>query len=156
MDHAPCGFVVDLGDHETDAPACEGSMSGHDASVAARVLLVDDDALVRETLSDQLEMLGFAILQATCGAEALALLDGGASVDVLLSDLSMPGIDGIETIRQARQRRPSLPCTLLTGYAGTRLGAADTEAFQVLRKPIAGEALGAHLRARIAECRSVR
>ena len=74
-----------------DVPSCI-------ASAAARLLLVDDDDLVRETLTAQLEDLGLAVLVARDGAEALALLEAGEVVDAMVSDMSMPGINGVETI----------------------------------------------------------
>jgi CheY-like chemotaxis protein len=58
-----------------------------------RILLVDDDDMVRETLAAQLEDLGFGMLVASSGAEAVALLEAGEEVDTLVSDLSMPDMN---------------------------------------------------------------
>jgi nitrogen-specific signal transduction histidine kinase/CheY-like chemotaxis protein len=85
---------------------------------APRVLLLDDDPLVRETLALQLEAGGHAVLAAASGTEALALLAAGEMVDILVTDLSMPDMDGLAVIRGAQERRPGLPAVLLTGYAG--------------------------------------
>ncbi len=63
-----------------------------------RILLVDDDDLVRETLAAELEALGCATLVACNGTEALALLKSGETLDALVTDLLMPGMNGIETI----------------------------------------------------------
>ena len=76
--------------------------------------------MVRETLAAQLEDLGFAILVASSGAEAIALLEAGEVVDALVSDLSMPEMDGATTIQKALALRPQLRCFLLTGYVGER------------------------------------
>ena len=107
----------------------------------AHVLLVDDDSAVREILADHLEESGFAVLTAASGVEALALIEGGERVDVLVCDLSMPKLNGVETIRQARALRPDLPCLLLTGYVGERAALSAEGAFSVIRKPVKGEAL---------------
>ena len=84
----------------------------------ARVLLVDDEDAVREVLTLQLEDFGFAVLPAAGGAEALALLAAEEPVDILVTDLSMPGMDGLAVIRAVQERRRGLPALLLTGYAG--------------------------------------
>jgi CheY-like chemotaxis protein len=110
------------------------------ADLARHVLVVDDEDIVRETLVASLEDAGFAVLAAANGAEALALLEAGKRVDALVSDLSMPGMSGLELIREAQVRRPGLPAVLLTGYAGeaAHLAVSGTPpgAFSLLRKPV--------------------
>jgi CheY-like chemotaxis protein len=64
----------------------------------------------------QLEEAGHAVAAVGTGAEALTMLDAGEAVDLLISDLSMPGMDGLELIRQAQDRRPGLPTVLITGH----------------------------------------
>ncbi len=109
---------------------------GKDPTRAARVLLVDDDAMVREILSQQLEAAGYAVTMAQDGPQALALLDGGAEPDVLLCDLSMPGMGGLAVIREAQERHPDLPAVLLTGYVGDSAALPREGArFALLRKP---------------------
>lgn len=111
-----------------------------EAKPATTVLLVDDEDLLREVLAGQLEDAGYNVLVAACGNEALALLDAGEAVDVLVTDLSMPGMSGIGLIRAAQERRPGLPAVLLTGYAGhgaaLAVGEAVTGSFSLLRKPV--------------------
>ncbi len=75
------------------------------------VLLVDDDALVREVTAEGLRDAGWGVVAAGGGAEALALLDGGAAFDALLTDLSMPGMSGVAVIHEARRRRSCSPAT---------------------------------------------
>jgi len=110
-----------------------------------RILLVDDDDMVRELLADELTDRGYDVLQAECGADAISLLDLGEAVDLIVSDLSMPGMDGVMVIREAQARRPRLPAILLTGYAGDAatlaVGAAIVGSFSLLRKPITGAQL---------------
>ena len=110
------------------------------AGLARRVLVVDDEDLVREMLVASLEDAGFAVLAAGNGAEALALLETEEPVDVLVSDLSMPGMGGLALICEAHVRRPGLPAVLLTGYAGEAahlaVSGAPPDAFSLLRKPV--------------------
>ncbi|MFL5255496.1 MAG: ATP-binding protein [Rhodopila sp.] len=78
------------------------------ARAPAHLLIVDDDDMVRETVADQMLEQGYIVEQAASGREALAKLDAGASVDLLISDFAMPVIDGLALIQAARRRRPRL------------------------------------------------
>jgi CheY-like chemotaxis protein len=110
-----------------------------------RVLLIDDDALVCEVLAASLEEAGCTVIRAHSGSAALDLMAAGESVDIIISDLTMPGMDGLSLIRQAQQQRPGLPAVLLTGYAGDAaaltVGAALSGRFALLRKPATGTQL---------------
>jgi CheY-like chemotaxis protein len=114
---------------------------------STRILLVDDDDMVRETLAAQLEDLGFGTMMASGGAEAIALLEAGEAVSALVSDLSMPGMDGVTTIQKARALRPEMPCFLLTGYVGERAALVAGDTFTLIRKPISAQALAARIEA---------
>jgi signal transduction histidine kinase len=113
-----------------------------------RLLLVDDEAVVREVLAAELEDAGFDVAQAADGVAALALLDEEHGFDLLVSDLSMPGLDGVGLIREAQRRHPSLPAILLTGFAGDAatlaIGGAIAGRFLLVRKPVAGAVLADH------------
>jgi len=119
------------------------------------VLIVEDDDAVREVLAEQLEDIGFATLVAFNGNETLALLDSGESVEVMISDFLMPGMNGIETIMQARERQPQLLCFLLTGGIGERGACAGQSAFQLIHKPVVGPTLAARIEAGLAMRRAV-
>ena len=112
-----------------------------------RIMLVDDDAMVRETLAAQMEELGFATIVASSGSEAIALIESGIGLDALVSDLSMPGISGLATIRKVRALRPELPCFLLTGYVGERAALEAGAPFTLVHKPISGGKLAARIEA---------
>ena len=84
-----------------------------------RLLMVDHDAIVLSSLAQEMEAEGYPILRATSGAEALACLDDGEEVGLVVTDLSMPGMDGLRFIREVQRRRPGLPAILLTGFATT-------------------------------------
>jgi PAS domain S-box-containing protein len=120
-------------------------MQGIGGNYAGRVLLVDDDFLVRETLAAQLEDAGYAVLQAADGSEAITLVEQGRQVDVLVTDLSMPGMSGLTLIRAAQALRPGLPAILLTGYSGDAaalaVGGAVSGAYSLIRKPVPGAQL---------------
>ncbi|MCW8086667.1 hybrid sensor histidine kinase/response regulator [Sabulicella glaciei] len=136
-------------------PLAEAEASGEPPSVApaeaprdgvrARLMLVDDDAVVRGVTAEQLAEAGYAVRQAADGPSALALLDAGEAVDLLVSDLSMPGMDGVSLVRAAQRRRPRLPAILLTGFAThaaeLALGGALSGTFSLLRKPVTAEQL---------------
>ena len=110
------------------------------AAPSARVLVVDDHAMVREVLARQLKALHFQVIQAPDGSAALAWLDAGGVADLLVTDFSMPGMNGLMLIEEARRRRPRLPALLLTGYADANvLGAIEHtqgEPTTLLRKPV--------------------
>jgi two-component system response regulator HydG len=82
-----------------------------------RILVVDDDEAQIKLLKTVLEADGWAVLPARSGAEALALLDAGDDVDVVLSDLLMPGMDGRELLAAVLERRPEVPVIIMTAHA---------------------------------------
>ncbi|MGR3463841.1 ATP-binding protein [Limimaricola sp.] len=84
---------------------------------ALRILFVDDDALIAMSSVDLLEDLGHHVTQAGSGAQALAVLEGGVEIDLMITDFSMPRMNGGELARAARALRPGLPILLATGYA---------------------------------------
>jgi len=86
---------------------------------AYRILLVDDDHLIRQTLGPALEDQGWRVVTADSGETAVAALDRG-EYDLVLTDLVMSGIDGLEVLRAARERHPACAVILLTGYGELR------------------------------------
>jgi CheY-like chemotaxis protein len=84
----------------------------------ATILIVEDEALVREVTAIELEDAGFRVLAAGDGHEAFSLLRNEAGIDLLFTDISLPGgIDGWTIASQARALRPDLPVIYATGYA---------------------------------------
>lgn len=97
----------------------------------ARVLLVDDEERFRTTMGKLLRKRGFAVEEAGSGHEALVRIQQG-DVDVVILDVKMPGMDGIETLREIKKAFPLVEVIMLTGHAtvetaieGMRLGAFD-------------------------------
>jgi len=80
------------------------------------VLLVDDDGDVRETSAEMLEELGYVVLQAESAAEALSILDRQPQLDVLVTDVRMPGMSGLELSALATARRDGLRVILISGF----------------------------------------
>jgi two-component system response regulator MprA len=113
-----------------------------------RVLVVDDDKAVRESLRRSLEFNGYDVSLASDGAEALAAI-GSATPDALVIDVMMPRLDGIETTRALRTAGNDLPILVLTARdsVGDRVEGLDAGADDYLTKPFALEELLARLRA---------
>jgi len=113
-----------------------------------RVLVVDDDRSVRESLRRSLEFNGYGVTLASDGAEALASIAGHAP-DALVIDVMMPRLDGIETTKALRTAGNDLPILVLTARdsVGDRVEGLDAGADDYLTKPFALEELLARLRA---------
>jgi CheY-like chemotaxis protein len=91
--------------------------------VQATILFVDDDALIAMSTVDMLSDLGHNVIEASSGADALKVLRNGAHVDLLITDYSMPKMNGAQLALAARELRPELPILLATGYAEVPPGA---------------------------------
>jgi two-component system cell cycle response regulator CpdR len=110
----------------------------------ARILLAEDDDSLRGFLARALERAGFEVQACADGEEAVQHLDH--PWDLLLTDIVMPGMDGIEVARQAAARDPALRIMFITGFAAVALSAQDRApaGAKVLSKPV-------HLRDLVAE-----
>lgn len=86
------------------------------------ILLVDDDALIAMSSVDMLEDLGHRVFEANSGQQALELLAENLSVDLMITDFSMPGMNGAELAKAARALRPHLPILVASGYADLPAG----------------------------------
>ena len=84
---------------------------------ALRVLVVDDDAIVRASTVAMIEDLGHAALEAASAADALELLGAERQVDAVITDYAMPGVTGTALAAQIGRIRPGLPVVIATGYA---------------------------------------
>ena len=83
--------------------------------MSSRIVIVDDDIDLVETLVRLLGRAGYTCLGASTGAEAIALMDSD-SPSLVVSDLHMPGQDGLAVARHARDKRPPIPVVLMTAY----------------------------------------
>ncbi|MDF1604288.1 response regulator transcription factor [Nocardioides sp. YIM 152315] len=113
-----------------------------------RVLVVDDDKAVRESLRRSLEFNGYEVVLATDGAEALAAI-AATDPDVVVMDVMMPRLDGLEATKALRQAGNDLPILVLTARdaVGDRVEGLDAGADDYLTKPFALQELLARLRA---------
>jgi CheY-like chemotaxis protein len=83
---------------------------------AARVLIVEDDVLIRAIVADELRSAGFSVAEAASADEALSYLKAGGQTDLVFSDIWMPGsLNGLDLARQLRDKYPSLPIILASG-----------------------------------------
>ncbi|KQV31998.1 hypothetical protein ASC96_31130 [Rhizobium sp. Root1204] len=81
------------------------------------ILLVDDDALIAMSSVDMLEDLGHRVLEASSGQQALEVIKSEPNIDLVITDFSMPGMNGAQLAKAARDLRPTLPILVATGYA---------------------------------------
>jgi CheY-like chemotaxis protein len=164
------GFVKQCGGHVTiysevghgttfnlyfpriDAPTSGASAIVKDAAdpdAREIILVVEDDDRVRHLTITRLKMIGYQVLEASDGIKALAILTRGEAVDLVFTDLVMPGgISGREVAARARQLKPGIKVLLTSGYAEELVHGQELEREQlrVLRKPYHQAELAAALR----------
>uniref|UniRef100_B0T3W1 histidine kinase n=1 Tax=Caulobacter sp. (strain K31) TaxID=366602 RepID=B0T3W1_CAUSK len=108
------------------------------------VLVIEDDPGVRLLVMQVLEELGYRGIETADGRQAVPILESSRHIDLLISDVGLPGLNGRQLAEIARERRPNLPILFMTGYAKQ---AADQAAFleggmEIISKPFAIEQLG--------------
>ncbi|CAO3459567.1 cache domain-containing protein [Azospirillum largimobile] len=139
--HPPAGTPADGASTAAEPPPLSAG--------PARVLLVEDDALVRMANAAVLAEAGMTVTEAATGEEALALLEEDGGIGILVTDFAMPGMTGADLTRLARHHRPDLPVLIVTGYAEKAvlqdLGAEP--GIRILSKPIPPSALIGHITA---------
>lgn len=123
-----------------------GSDEAEAASIGS-VLLVDDDEEVAALVGEMLEHLGYRVTHAASATDALSALQNGCKVDIVFSDIMMPGgMNGVELAREIRTRALGVPVLLTSGYAEAAQQAAAAEGVHVLAKPYRLEDLATALR----------
>jgi two-component system response regulator AtoC len=107
------------------------------------VLVVDDAEVIRTYLKNLLPLKGYDVLLAEDGAKALQMLEGGTTPDVIVLDVMMPGMDGIETLRRIKSVNPRIPVIMLSvvGKASTIVDAINLGAADYINKPFEEEEL---------------
>ena len=134
-----------------DAPAAEPSIAP-DARSAERgetVLVVEDDAVVREMIVEVLSELGYATIEAGTGPAGVELLQSTQRIDLLITDIGLPGLNGRQVADAGRVARPGLKILFMTGYAENAALAAGflERGMTMITKPFAIEALATRIRA---------
>ena len=108
-----------------------------------RALFVDDEVEFLELMHKRLSRRGMDVVTAPDGQTALNLLDqamqAGQTFEIVVMDVRMPGMDGLETLRHMKQKAPKLPVLLLTGHAcmGVAVEGLDLGAYDYMLKPVA-------------------
>jgi len=104
----------------------------------ANVLLVDDEASFVETFAERLELRNFEISKAFSGEEALRILKENQNVEVVILDVKMPGMDGIETLMEIKRRYPLAEVMMLSGHADVESAIEGMKqgAYDYLMKPV--------------------
>ncbi len=102
-----------------------------------RVLIVDDEADFVETIVKRLKDRGLEVSGATSGREALDIMDGN-EFDVAVLDVKMPGMDGIETLREMKKKSPTTEVIMLTGHGSVESGIQGLQlgAYNYVMKPV--------------------
>ena len=114
-----------------------------------RILLVDDDEIILDSVPGMLENSGHVVLKAASGREAMLLIEAGVPVDVVIVDLNMPGMDGFEVLTAVRSIRPALPLLLATGSQDATVEERTRQmpSTACIRKPFSMDEIAEKLRA---------
>lgn len=99
------------------------------------ILLVDDDRDIRDVTHALLESLGYAVIEAPHPAAALDIAAGSMPIDLVFTDVQMPGMNGFQLAGAIQQLRPRVPVIYATGYAGTLVGDDKHPIGPILAKP---------------------
>src|SRR6201997_126581 len=111
--------------------------------MADRILVVDDEEAIRESVSSMLMTANYECLQASSGLEALALLNSGEQFELMLSDLMMADLDGIGLLERTKEKYPDMPVVMVTAVhdISVALAAIRNGAYDYLLKPFEREQL---------------
>src|SRR5277367_5171879 len=122
---------------------------------AARILIIDDEAAIRESLETLLMLEGYAVDLAPEGQAGLRAIDS-RTYDLVLLDLALPGLNGLEVLARIRERQPNLPVIMITAYGtvGNVVEAMNGGAQNFVQKPWDNEKLLADIRAATARQRA--
>ncbi len=132
------GTTITLYLPRTIEAASDASDRDHEAPIRSghgHILLVEDNADIADVTRASLEEIGFHVSHAADAQSALAVLRSGARIDLVFSDIVMPGaLNGVDLARIIRREQPTLPVLLATGYSDVAQAATD-DGFTILRKP---------------------
>ena len=136
-----------IGDAESIEAPPDLSRIAH-ATQGETVLVIDDEPLVRMLVSDVLQELGYIAIEAADGPAGLKILNSAVRIDLLITDIGLPGMDGGQVAEEARKLRPAVKILFITGFAEKAvLSHGHIEAgMSVLTKPFAMEALASRVK----------
>lgn len=141
--------------HEASAGSLNGETEAEEAETAGTgtILIAEDNEDVREMAETMLENLGYNVISTSSGAEALEMLKKRSDIDLLFTDIIMPGgMTGIQLADQARRERPDLPVLYTSGYAESALAGEASKRLNAhwLAKPYSARHLGTRIREALA------
>jgi PAS domain S-box-containing protein len=147
-------FKIYLPRHRGGSGGDDGDHAEHNigalrAEDGETVLVVDDEATVRMLVTETLEDLGYAAIEAEDGPSGLAILQSDARIDLLVTDVGLPGLNGRQLADAARVKRPDLKVLFMTGYAHNAAignGAALETGMEIMTKPFALDDLAKKIR----------
>ncbi len=118
------------------------------------VLIVDDEPTIRESLQDLLQDEGYLSLTASSGEEALKKLQTDDVISIVLLDVWMPGINGLEALKQIQALKPDLPVIMMSGHASIEnaVNATKNGAYHFVEKPFSSETLIINIRNALKHC----
>jgi len=120
--HFSALYGPDLAQYAGDAASAGQIFPLRSAKILPRVLVIDDEGLLRWSLAETLGDAGYQVVEAQNGREArAAIADEEHPIDVMLVDLKLPDVDGLQLVREARRRCLTCPILIMTAY-----GSADT------------------------------
>jgi PAS domain S-box-containing protein len=138
---------------EAEAGPAISTLAGMPQATKNRtILLVDDEADLRNLLAEMLEMLGYSTIEAADGAEGMRILESSQRVDLLVTDVGLPGdMNGRKLAEAARMSRPGLQVLFITGYAENVAAGSELLAsgMQLMTKPFGIDAFAARVRSMI-------
>jgi PAS domain S-box-containing protein len=138
----PRTHLVDLSDYR---PQLTGAIRARDGEC---ILVVEDEPGVRMTVIELLHELGYRVLEAASGPDAMSVMEGMPHIDLLVTDVGLPGMNGRELAEHARQQRPALKVLFMTGYAEKAAIRSDFigDGMDLITKPFAVDHLAAKIR----------
>lgn len=108
------------------------------------ILLVDDEMEILKSLGEILTRFGYGVIAKQKGPDALDAVKAGATIDLVITDYRMPGMDGLEFLNMLRQMNPTVPVIMLTAYGAVEsyLKSLSLGVFEYVNKPIKAKELG--------------
>jgi CheY-like chemotaxis protein len=134
-------------EEEAEVPAEALTKEQHGGS-GEIVLVVEDEHSVRDLVVDVLRDLGYHALEAVDGPSGLAMIQSGTRIDLMITDVGLPGLNGRQLADEARRLRPGLKILFMTGYAESAAIASGflEPGMEMITKPFALEAMAARIR----------
>jgi two-component system cell cycle sensor histidine kinase/response regulator CckA len=151
--HVPGAEVALAQIPAADAPAIAGAMSAADLTGHGTILLVEDEEGLRALNARGLSSRGYTVLEASNGVEAIEVLDKQGSVDLVVSDVVMPEMDGPTLLKELRRRDPNVKIIFVSGYAeeAFQKNLPSQEQYAFLAKPFTLKQLVAEVKKTLAE-----